>query len=125
MYDTTSDHNGYKDVNQSIVSYAVRELGNDFDQLIADDPIQTLETWRKSRINGRGINYVNAGIATLGVLAGMLTGATPLAAVGVVVAGVCVMIANRHDDGAKRCTDEIDMLDQCGHFRRKGTTKDS
>jgi len=108
-----SERNGYLDPDQTLINFAVRELGYSFERIIKEDPNRLLRSWGKVY---RKAKTTAIGTTTLGacaVLVGVLTGASPLMVVGVLVAGGSGLLVKRHAAGVESCEIEHEVLDDC------------
>ena len=108
-----SERNGYLDPDQTLINFAVRELGYSFERIIKEDPNRLLRIWGKVY---RKAKTTAIGTTTLGacaVLVGVLTGASPLMVVGVLVAGASGLLVKKHAAGVESCDIEHEVLDDC------------
>ena len=108
-----SERNGYLDPDQTLINFAVRELGYSFERIIKEDPNRLLRSWGKVY---RKAKTTAIGTATLGacaVILGVLTGATPMLVAGVLVAGASGLLVKRHAAGVESCDIEHEVLDDC------------
>lgn len=108
-----SEANGYLDPDQTLINFAVRELGYSFERIIQEDPNRLLRSWgkvyRKAKTTAIGTTVLGAGA----VLMGVLTGATPLLVVGVLVGGASGLLVKKHSAGVESCDIEHEVLDDC------------
>jgi hypothetical protein len=108
-----SEANGYLDPDQTLINFAVREMGYSFERIIREDPNRLLRSWgkvyRKAKATAIGTATMGAGAVLLGVL----TGATPLLVAGVLVAGGSGFLVKKHAAGVESCEIEHDVLDDC------------
>lgn len=107
------DYNGYLDADQTIVNYAVREMGGTFAQTLQDDPSRMLRNWRKCRKNAQGTAIGTTLFGALAVVAGAFTGAGTLLIAGVAVAAGSGFLVKHHSEGAAACELESEILDSC------------
>jgi hypothetical protein len=107
-----SEHNGYLDPGQTIINYAVRELGMSFKDLVADDPSLLLRNWFKCYRHARN-TVIGTGIAgAIAILLAVGTGATPLLVAGVLVAGCSCVAVKQQNAGVQSCELESEILDE-------------
>lgn len=108
-----SEANGYLDPDQTLINFAVRELGYSFERIIQEDPNRLLRSWGKTyktaKMTAIGTTVMGAGAVLLGVL----VGATPLLVVGVLVGGASGLLVKKHSAGVESCDIEHEVLDDC------------
>lgn len=107
-----SNNNGYLDPDQTIVNYAVRELGTSFAELHDQDPSKLLREWLKTYRNARGSSIACTALGAVGIVAGVFTGATPLLASGVAIAMGMGFLTKKHHDAVDSIEAQIDIVDQ-------------
>ncbi|MBD2093529.1 hypothetical protein H6F67_27215 [Microcoleus sp. FACHB-1515] len=107
------DYNGYLDSDQTLINYAVREMGGSFQQTIQDDPSRMLRNWLKCRRSAQNTAIGTTLFGALGLVAGVFTGAMPLMIAGVAVAAGSGFLVKHHSEGAAACELESEILDSC------------
>jgi hypothetical protein len=107
-----SEHNGYLDPGQTIINYAVRELGMSFKDVVADDPSLLLRNWFKCYRHARNTVIGTGIVGAITILIGVGTGATPLLISGVLVAGGSGVLVKRQNEGCQSCELESDILNE-------------
>jgi len=107
------ENNGYLDVNQTIVSYVVREQKGTFAELIEHDPSQLLADWRKVRRSAQGTSLGCAIAGGVGAFVGVTTMAVPLLAAGLAITALGGYLFKHHGEGAQATQVEADILDRC------------
>jgi hypothetical protein len=108
-----SETNGYLDPDQTLINFAVRELGYSFERIIREDPNRLLRSWGKVYQKAKTTAIGTATMGAAAVLLGVLTGATPLMVVGVLVGGASGLLVKKHAAGVESCNIEHEVLDDC------------
>jgi hypothetical protein len=108
-----SDYNGYLDADQTLINYAVREMGGTFAQTLQDDPSRMLRNWLKCRRAAQNTSIGTTIFGALAVVAGAFTGAGSLLIAGVAVAAGSGFLVKHHSQGAQACELEGEILDSC------------
>jgi len=108
-----SERNGYLDPDQTLINFAVRELGYSFEQIIKEDPNRLLRRWGKTYKTAKATAIGTTALGAIAVMGGVLTGATPLLVVGVLVAGSSGLLVKKHSAGVESCDVEHEVLDEC------------
>lgn len=109
---TPSESNGYLDPDQTLVNFAVREMGMSFQQLIADDPSRLLRNWLKCYRGARATAIGTLALGTGAMILGIGTGAIPLSIAGFITLGSSGMLIKHHTAGVRACEMEASILDE-------------
>ncbi|MBD2156258.1 hypothetical protein [Leptolyngbya sp. FACHB-16] len=109
---TPSEMNGYLDPDQTLVNFAVRELGMSFSKLIAEDPSRLLRNWLKCYKTARSSAIGTLGLGTAALIVGVGVGAWPLSLAGFLTMGGCGLLVKHHNNGVKACELEAEIIDE-------------
>jgi hypothetical protein len=107
----SAESNGYLDPGQSVVNYAIREVGLTLEGLIQEDPQVILRDWLKTYKLARGVAIGTAAVGGGGFLFGIMVGATPLLFAGIGVAALGGFGLKHHQSGVSSISAEYEALD--------------